>query len=95
MTDFNHTVGFTAAAGLDDSFERALKIGQGLSKTGWAMLTNDEVANAVKQELDQTVAERRKKISPEEEWAIATSYDKEAFANGGASRSSICACGKL
>ncbi|KAM0541953.1 hypothetical protein ACHAPJ_013015 [Fusarium lateritium] len=94
-TDMNHTIGFTAAAGADDSFERTLKVGNALARTAWAMLMDDEIATSVKQEFEESVAERRKTMSAEEEWEIACSYDHKALANGGISRSTICACGKM
>ncbi|OKL56347.1 hypothetical protein UA08_08537 [Talaromyces atroroseus] len=40
----NHTEGFTAAAGTPFAFKRTLVVGQGLAKTAWAMLTDDELA---------------------------------------------------
>lgn len=43
----NHTKGFAAAAGTDDSFDRALECGKGMALVGWRMLQDDAFAEEV------------------------------------------------
>ncbi|KAJ0344286.1 hypothetical protein COL154_010245 [Colletotrichum chrysophilum] len=66
----NHTVGFTEAAGAEPAHERSLIVAKALARSAWAVLTDDEVASKVQRELEETVAERRRKISCEEEMSL-------------------------
>ncbi|KAI3392723.1 hypothetical protein diail_5280 [Diaporthe ilicicola] len=43
----NHTKGFAAAAGTDESFDRAVECGKGMALVGWRMLSDDAFANEV------------------------------------------------
>lgn len=43
----NHTKGFAAAAGTDDSFERAVECGKGMALVGWKMIQDDVFAYEV------------------------------------------------
>lgn len=43
----NHTKGFAAAAGTDDSFARAVECGKGMALVGWRMLQDDTFAEGV------------------------------------------------
>ncbi|KAF5501265.1 Peptidase M20 domain-containing protein 2 [Colletotrichum siamense] len=66
----NHTVGFTEAAGAEPAHERSLIVAKALARSAWAVLTDDEVASKVQREFEETVAERRRKISCEEEMSL-------------------------
>lgn len=43
----NHTKGFAAAAGTQESFDRAVECGKGMARVGWRMLSDDTFANEV------------------------------------------------
>ncbi|KAK2603159.1 hypothetical protein N8I77_009637 [Diaporthe amygdali] len=43
----NHTKGFAAVAGTDESFDRAVECGKGMALVGWRMLTDDGFAGQV------------------------------------------------
>ncbi|KAK3311766.1 hypothetical protein B0H66DRAFT_618366 [Apodospora peruviana] len=49
----NHTKGFAAAAGTDDSFERAKECGMGMALVGWKVLSDDEFAEEMQKEWEQ------------------------------------------
>ncbi|KAJ9143352.1 Peptidase M20 domain-containing protein 2 [Pleurostoma richardsiae] len=59
----NHTKGFTKAAGLDDSFARAIECGKGMAAVGWKVLTDDQFAANMKQEWEEDM-ERAKEGKP-------------------------------
>ncbi|PKS08716.1 hypothetical protein jhhlp_004769 [Lomentospora prolificans] len=46
----NHTKGFTAAAGTEDSYKRAMDCAKGMAVVGWRVLTDDAFANKVQTE---------------------------------------------
>lgn len=46
----NHTKGFAAAAGTDDSFERAMECGRGMALVAWRVLSDDDFAEKVHRE---------------------------------------------
>lgn len=93
--DFNHTIGFTEASGKAGAFERTLLVGNGLARTAWAMLVDDDIASAVKKDFDEAVALRRRTISAEDELAMITAWDQEAYAKGETPTPTRCACGHL
>lgn len=49
----NHTKGFTAAAGTEEAFARAVECGKGMANVGWRVLTDDTFAQGVKQEWEE------------------------------------------
>lgn len=54
----NHTKGFAAVAGTEDSFERAVECGKGMALVGWEVLTDDGFAEQMRTEweLDMKLA---------------------------------------
>ncbi|KAK4467175.1 p-aminobenzoyl-glutamate hydrolase subunit B [Cladorrhinum samala] len=48
----NHTKGFTAAAGTEDSFERAMECGKGMASVAWKVLTDDVFADQIKSDWE-------------------------------------------
>lgn len=52
----NHTKGFAAAAGTDESFERALECGKGMAVVAWRVLSDDDFADEVMQDWKEDVA---------------------------------------
>ena len=48
----NHTHGFAAVAGTDDSFSRAIECGKGMALVGWRVLTDDAFAATMKEEWE-------------------------------------------
>lgn len=48
----NHTKGFAAAAGTDDSFERAIECGKGMAVVAWRVLTDDAFAETMRKEWE-------------------------------------------
>jgi hypothetical protein len=48
---FNHTPGFTSAAGTSDSHNRAVTVGKGMALTGWSVLSNEDLALQVKSDF--------------------------------------------
>jgi amidohydrolase len=49
----NHTKGFTAAAGTQDAFERALECGRGMALVAWRVLSDDGFAERVQREWEE------------------------------------------
>ncbi|SPQ21360.1 f09478f6-4275-4ddc-9ff3-a28dc6fad3a9 [Thermothielavioides terrestris] len=49
----NHTKGFTAAAGTDDAFERALECARGMALVAWKVLADDAFAQRVHKEWEE------------------------------------------
>jgi amidohydrolase len=49
----NHTKGFTAAAGTQDAFERALECGRGMALVAWKVLSDDGFAERVQKEWEE------------------------------------------
>ena len=49
----NHTKGFAAAAGTEDSFQKAIECGKGMSLVGWRVLTDDDFAAEMKSEWER------------------------------------------
>jgi len=89
----NHTAGFTHAANTDFAFDRTLQVGMGMAQTAWAVLSDDAVAAAVKAEFDGDKERRRVTVKAEEELALVTRWDKEAYENGTPSRQPTkCSC---
>lgn len=48
----NHTKGFAAAAGTEDSFERAMECGKGMASVAWKVLTDDAFADQIKSDWE-------------------------------------------
>lgn len=92
---FNHTVGFTEAAGTEDAFRRTLKVGNGLARVAWVVLVDDDAAARIKKEFDDGVAIRRKTLSVEEEFAMLSSWDQDAFTMAAHPVRNRCGCGDL
>jgi amidohydrolase len=49
----NHTKGFTAAAGTQEAFERALECGRGMALVAWRVLSDDGFAERVQREWEE------------------------------------------
>ncbi len=49
----NHTPGFTACAGTDESHDRAVTTGKAMAVAGWEVLINDSVARKVKNDFEE------------------------------------------
>lgn len=49
----NHTKGFAAASGTDDSYQRAIECSKGMAAIGWKVLTDDAFAELVQQEWEE------------------------------------------
>lgn len=49
---YNHTPGFTAAAGTDRAHDLAIVTAKGMAIAGWKILTDDTVAAAVRQDFE-------------------------------------------
>lgn len=49
----NHTKGFTAVGGTDDSFERALECGRGMAAVAWKVLSDDAFAERIKTDWEE------------------------------------------
>ncbi|KAK2738467.1 amidohydrolase [Colletotrichum kahawae] len=86
----NHTVGFTEAAGTESAHERTLVIAKALARSAWAVLTDDEIASKVQREFEETVAERRRKISYEEEMSFIVKDSPRTSTIV----KKLCSCGK-
>lgn len=52
----NHTKGFAAAAGTDESFERAVECGKGMALVGWRVLDDDAFADEVMRDWKEEMA---------------------------------------
>lgn len=52
----NHTKGFAAAAGTDESFERAVECGKGMAVVAWRVLSDDGFADEVMQDWKEDMA---------------------------------------
>ncbi|KAK4226389.1 putative aminoacylase 1-like protein [Podospora fimiseda] len=48
----NHTKPFTAAAGTDDTFSRAIESGKGMASVGWRVLTDHDFADQIKSDWE-------------------------------------------
>lgn len=49
----NHTSGFADASGLEKSFDRAVRWGEGMAVVGWRVLADDAYAEEVREEWDR------------------------------------------
>jgi hypothetical protein len=49
----NHTHGFAAVAGTEESFERALECGRGMAAVAWRVLSDDGFAARVQTEWEE------------------------------------------
>jgi hypothetical protein len=49
----NHTKGFTAVAGTQDSFQRAIECGKGMAMVAWRVLTDDGFAEEMTKEWEE------------------------------------------
>ena len=49
----NHTKGFAAAAGTDESHKRAIECGKGMALVGWKVLTDDSFAAELQKEWEE------------------------------------------
>jgi amidohydrolase len=49
----NHTKGFTAAAGTEESFERAMECGRGMAAVAWRVLSDEVFAERVRAEWEE------------------------------------------
>ena len=61
---YNHTPGFTAAAGTDRAYDLAIVTAKGMAMTGWKILTDDGVAAAVRQDFedDKKIRDQPKEV---------------------------------
>jgi amidohydrolase len=80
--EFNHTIGFTNASGTDWAFDRSLLVAEGLAKTAWKVLTNDDVAIKVKKEFEKSKRDRQA-AGTDVSLDDLASFDESAFSQAG------------
>lgn len=51
----NHTPGFKACAGTDESYNRAVTTGKAMAVAGWEVLVNDSVAGEVRSNFEADI----------------------------------------
>lgn len=80
--EYNHTLGFTRAAGTDSSFDRTMLVAEGLAYTAWKVLSDDDVASKMKAEFDK---DRKDREDAGTLISIADlgSYDEQTFTKAG------------
>ncbi|OIW24479.1 metal-dependent amidase/aminoacylase/carboxypeptidase [Coniochaeta ligniaria NRRL 30616] len=71
---FNHTIGFHTSSGTEEAFDRTLTIAKIMAATVWKILSNDEVALAMKEEFEADKAEREANGEKEGEDAIISRW---------------------
>lgn len=49
----NHTPGFTACAGTDESHNRAVVTGKAMAVAGWTILMDDDIARRMREEFEE------------------------------------------
>jgi hypothetical protein len=59
---YNHTPGFTAAAGSDEAHVAGIITAKGMAVAGWRVLTSDEVARKVREDFEEDVKRRDEKV---------------------------------
>ncbi len=55
----NHTKGFAAVAGTEESLRRAVQCGKGMALVAWRVLTDDEFAERVQEEWEEDMRQWR------------------------------------
>jgi hypothetical protein len=49
----NHTPGFTACAGTDESHDRAVITGKAMAVAGWKVLTDSDIARRIRGDFEE------------------------------------------
>jgi hypothetical protein len=53
---FNHTAGFTAAAGTEDAYRKAIGSAKGMALAAWKVLVDEELAKQVREAFEADAA---------------------------------------
>lgn len=56
--EYNHSPGFTKAAGTPRAHELTITSAKGIAIAGWRILESDEVARAVRRDFEEDIAAR-------------------------------------